>query len=297
MGKLYTVPVDGGPARDAGPDMGVAGSYLARRHQAGHQPQGPVLLAEVLPGGLPERRHGHGPGRQDLQGPDRLRRHGLLADVEPATATSTSSPTATPTPRPTSGASPRAAARPSKVTDFKDGDVRFPVDLAPTARRSSSSATSASGKLDLATGRSTPLHFDIAAETQESLTEFRDFNSTVDDYDVAPDGKRIAFAVHGEIFTAPTDEDGELRQITDGPVRDQDVALLARRQVARLRLRQDRPRGDLRRRRRRRRASRRRSPTSTPSSRRYIWSPDSKSIAFTTSDGKLYTIARRRART
>ena len=34
------------------------------------------------------------------------------------------------------------------------------------------------------------------------LTEFSDYNSTVDDYDVAPDGKRIAFAVHGEIFTA-----------------------------------------------------------------------------------------------
>ena len=63
MGKLYVVPIDGGLPRDAGPDMGVAGSLLARRHQAGHQPQGPGLLAEVLPRRLPERRDGHGPGR------------------------------------------------------------------------------------------------------------------------------------------------------------------------------------------------------------------------------------------
>ena len=38
---------------------------------------------EVLPRRLPERRHRHGPGDQDLQGPHRVPRHGLLADVEP----------------------------------------------------------------------------------------------------------------------------------------------------------------------------------------------------------------------
>ena len=35
-------------------------------------------------------------------------------------------------------------------------------------------------------------------------------------YDAAPDGKRIVFSVHGELFTAPTEEGGELRQLTDG---------------------------------------------------------------------------------
>src|SRR5438445_937065 len=41
---------------------------------------------------------------------------------------------------------------------------------------------------------------------------------------ISPGGKRVAFAVHGRIFTAPTDEVGELRQVTDGPVRDQDLS-------------------------------------------------------------------------
>ena len=49
----------------------------------------------------------------------------------------------------------------------------------------------------------------------------RDFNSQVDDYDLAPSGRRIALSIHGELFTAPTEE-GDLRQITDSPWRDKD---------------------------------------------------------------------------
>ena len=126
-------------------------------------------------------------------------------------------------PRPTSGAFPRAAATPSSVTDFTrrrrpvPGDLRRRQDdrLRTRLRHRQARRRHQEGRR-----RCT---FDIAAETQESLTEFREFHSTVDDYDLAPDGKRIAFAVHGEVFTAPTDEGGELRQITDGPARDQNV--------------------------------------------------------------------------
>ena len=92
-GKLYTVPVDGGLARDAGPDMGVDGSYSPDGQSwpstARARPTGASTTAA-----LPERRDRDGPGLQDVQGPDRLRRPGLLADVGRRTATSTSSPTA-----------------------------------------------------------------------------------------------------------------------------------------------------------------------------------------------------------
>jgi tricorn protease len=107
-----------------------------------------------------------------------------------------------------------------QVTSFKAGDVRWP-------------AMSADGKvvvfehefgvwkLDVAGRKATPIKLDIAAETQENLVETREFNSQLDDYDLAPSGRRIALSVHGEIFTAPTDE-GDLRQITDGPWRDKE---------------------------------------------------------------------------
>ena len=114
MGKLYVVSIDGGLPRDAGPDMGVAGCVLSRWYQAGRQPQGPGLLAQVLPRRLSERRHRHGPGLQDVQGPDQLRRAWTRGRSGAGTGTSTSSATAKARVKPTSGAWARPAARPSR---------------------------------------------------------------------------------------------------------------------------------------------------------------------------------------
>ena len=109
-----------------------------------------------------------------------------------------------------------------KVTTFKTGDVRWP-------------AISADGKvivfehdfgiwkLDVASKRATPITLNIDAETQENLSDVQSFNSEADDYDLAPSSRRIAFSIHGEIFTAPVEE-GDLKQVTDGPARDRNVS-------------------------------------------------------------------------
>jgi tricorn protease len=76
-------------------------------------------------------------------------------------------------------------------------------------------------KLDIPSKKVTPIKLDIAAETQDNVGEVRDFSSQADDYDLAPSSRRIAFSIHGEIFTAPTEE-GDLRQITDSPARDRE---------------------------------------------------------------------------
>jgi tricorn protease len=75
-------------------------------------------------------------------------------------------------------------------------------------------------KLDVASRKAAPIRLDIAAETQENTSEIRTFNSEADDYSLEPAGRRVAIAIYGEIFTAPTGE-GDLVQITDGPARDQ----------------------------------------------------------------------------
>ena len=125
------------------------------------------------------------------------------------------------------------------------------------------------------------------------LTEFRDFNSTVDDSTLAPDGKRVVFSVHGEIFTAPTEEGGELRQLTDGRTRDRDVqyspdgksiAFISD-QTGREEIHVIAADG----------AGPAKRVTDVDSLKTsWSWSPDSKSIAFVTSDRKLYTIVFRR---
>ena len=148
-------------------------------------------------------------------------------------------------------------------------------------------------KLDIASRRSSRIPLEIAAETQEDLTEFRDFNSTVDDYDLAPDGKRIVFTVHGELFTAPTDEAASSASSPKAPPATSTSSI---------------PPTASRSRSSPTRAAARRSTSSPPTAparpRRVTdldtlktvvaWSPDSKSIAFMTSDRKLYTISRRR---
>ncbi|MGH6719547.1 MAG: S41 family peptidase, partial [Alphaproteobacteria bacterium] len=115
---------------------------------------------------------------------------------------------------------PETGGKAERVTSFRAGDVRFP-------------AISADGKvivfehdfgvwkLDVASRKTTPIKINIQAETQENIEEVRNFPSQADDYDVAPSGRRLAFSIHGEIFTAPVDE-GDVRQITDSPARDRE---------------------------------------------------------------------------
>jgi tricorn protease len=109
-----------------------------------------------------------------------------------------------------------------RVTSYKEGDVRFP-SISADGKTIVFEHDFGISKLDVASKRVTPLHFDIGAETEESLSEVRDFNSTVDDFDLAPNSRRIVLSVHGEIFTAPVDE-GDLRQITDTAARDRNVS-------------------------------------------------------------------------
>jgi tricorn protease len=113
---------------------------------------------------------------------------------------------------------PEAGGKAERVTSFKSGDVRWPA-ISADGKTIVFEHDFGLWKLDAASRKATPIKLDIAAETQENLSEVRDFNSQVDDYDLAPSSRRIAFSIHGEIFTAPSEE-GDLRQITDSPARD-----------------------------------------------------------------------------
>ena len=113
---------------------------------------------------------------------------------------------------------PERGGSPERVTTFGTGDVRWP-------------AISTDGKViafehdfglwlyDVAGRQSRRVPLRINAEVQENLTESRVYRSQADDYSLAPNGRRIAFSVHGELFTTPVEE-GDLRQITAGPWRD-----------------------------------------------------------------------------
>ena len=109
-----------------------------------------------------------------------------------------------------------------KITSFKAGDVRWPA-ISSDGRVIMFEHDFGIWKLDVASKRATPIKLDIDAETQDNLSETQPFASQADDYDLAPSSRRIAFSIHGEIFTAPVEE-GDLKQLTDGPARDRNVA-------------------------------------------------------------------------
>ncbi|HJT67868.1 MAG TPA: S41 family peptidase [Pyrinomonadaceae bacterium] len=108
-----------------------------------------------------------------------------------------------------------------RFTTFKTGDVRWPA-ISSDGKVIVFEHDFGIWKLDVNSKRATPINLNIDAETQDNLTDLESFNSQADDYDLAPNSRHVAFSIHGEIFTAPVEE-GDLKQLTDGPARDRAV--------------------------------------------------------------------------
>ena len=108
-----------------------------------------------------------------------------------------------------------------RITAFKAGDVRWPA-ISADGRVIMFEHDFGIWKLDVNTKRASQITLNIDAETQDNMSELQSFSSQADDYELAPSSRRVAFSIHGEIFTAPVDE-GDLKQITDGPARERGV--------------------------------------------------------------------------
>jgi len=175
-----------------------------------------------------------------------------------------------------------------RVTSFKSGDVRWP-SISADGKVIVFEHDFGIWKLDVASRKASSIHLDIAAETAENASEVVTFASQADDFDLAPSSRRIAFSIHGEIFTAPVDE-GDIKQLTESSARDRNVSYSPDGKM--LAYISDR--------------SGREEIYVTPVDGsgeaqkltdidalkfNYNWSPDSKEIAFTASDDKLRKIA------
>ena len=221
MPQLYTVSVDGGMPVSAGVDMGVQASYSPdgrriaynqkaqtywRKYYRGSY-QSDVIVADVAAKKFTNLTDFNGMDSWPMWGHD-----GFIYFVSDRDGNGLTNIWRT----------SENGGKAEKITPFQTGDVRWPA-ISADGKTIVFEHDFGIEKLDVASKKLTPLKFDIGAETTENLSEVRDFNSQTDDFDLAPNSRRIAFSIHGEIFTAPVDE-GDLRQITDSPARDRNVS-------------------------------------------------------------------------
>lgn len=219
MGKLYTVSINGGASKNAGADMGVWASY---------SPDGKRLAINRK--GQPYwRKFYHGAYQTDVTVMDcsthKFKDVTEYDGIDSWPMWSTDNHIYFVSDRDGNGLTNiwrvgENGGKAEKVTAFKEGDVRWP-SISSDGKVIVFEHDFGIWKLDLSSRSVNAIRLDIATETQENMAEVRDYNSDADDYDLAPNGRRVAFSIHGEIFTAPTDE-GELRQITDSPARDKE---------------------------------------------------------------------------
>jgi tricorn protease len=286
VGQLYVVSVDGGMPTKAGTDMGLAASFSPDGKHIAYNPKGQVYW----------RKYYRGAYQTDVWIEDvSTKKFTQLTDFDGQDSWpmwSNDGGIYFVSDRDGNGLTNiwRAAengGKAERVTAFKSGDVRFP-SISADGRVIVFEHDFGIWKLDTGSKKATPIHLDIDAETEENATETRTFTSEADDYDLAPNSRRIVVSVHGELFTVPVEE-GDIKQITDSSARDRSVSYSpdgkwlafisdrsGREELYVVAV--DGP------------AEAQKLTDIDALKFGYNWSPDSKEIAFTASDSKLRKI-------
>src|SRR5437870_2160603 len=220
MAQLYLVSVDGGMPWKAGPDMGSSASFSPDGKRIAYNPKGQVYWRKYYRGAyqtdvwiedISAKKFTQLTDFDRLDSWRMWSRDGAIYFVSDRDGGGLTNLWRT----------SESGGKAEKVTLFKSGDVRFP-SISSDGRTIVFEHDFGIWKLDTASKKVTPIHLDINAETEENDTEMRAFNSEADDYDLAPNSRRIVVSVHGEIFTVPVEE-GDVRQITDSSARDRAV--------------------------------------------------------------------------
>lgn len=108
-----------------------------------------------------------------------------------------------------------------QVTHHGDGNLYFP-SISADRKAIVYEDNFGIWKLDVATGKSTEIRIEVKSDSKENDTELVTLTSEAEGFHLSPSNRRVAVAVHGEIFTVAADR-GEPQRVTDTPWREQDV--------------------------------------------------------------------------
>ncbi len=110
--------------------------------------------------------------------------------------------------------------KPVQVTHHTDGELFYP-SMSADGKVIVYEDNFGIWKLDVSSGKSAEIKVDIKSDLKDNNLQFVTFNNEADGFNVSPSGRRVAVAVHGEIFTIAADR-GETQRVTETPWRDQD---------------------------------------------------------------------------
>jgi len=100
-----------------------------------------------------------------------------------------------------------------KLTDFTEYDIKFP-SLGPNAIVFENGGTIY--RFELASEKAAKVPVVIAEDMAASRTKVVSVSGRVNQYEIAPDGKRALFGARGDLFTVPA-KDGNTRNVTRTP--------------------------------------------------------------------------------
>lgn len=288
LGTLYLVPIDGGPETKAGTDYAMYGtvspdgtklavnrkgqSYWRKMYRGSYQTD--VTVVDLKDHSFKDVTDYNGMDTWPMWGND-----GSIYFVSDRGDK----------PQANIWRVPSAGGEATRVTNFEDGDVRFPA-ISSDGKTIVFERDYRLWKLNLASGIAAAIPLEINVEPQDTLSEYRTVNNEADDYDAAPDGKQVIVATRGELFLVPTGEDGEIVQVTKGAARDRNVeyspdgkliAFVSDQESGREELYVVSADGS---------SDPKRLTDIDELKASYTWSPDSKSIVLTTPDGRLFRV-------
>ena len=102
---------------------------------------------------------------------------------------------------------------PKAVTNFKDGRVLWPT-ITKDGRTIAFERNFGIWTVDTATGQAREVPIALRGAPAAAVVEHRSFTDQIQEMALSPDGRKVAFTVHGEIFSASAKDGGDAVRLT-----------------------------------------------------------------------------------
>lgn len=113
--------------------------------------------------------------------------------------------------------------REQPITQFRDGAVFYPA-LSRDGKTVVFERDFALWRADTGTGHASEIVIYAPSDYRVNRERREVFRGGVQEFELSPDGARMAFVVHGEVFVMPAAGPGEAERLTDTPQREEDIA-------------------------------------------------------------------------